>query len=41
MSTTTQNKTTENQVARTKKIHRRKGQPTRLWVRAKFLGFRR
>jgi hypothetical protein len=29
------------QAVQKKKIHRRKGQPTRLWVRAKFLGFRR
>jgi hypothetical protein len=29
------------QAVQKKRIHRRKGQPTRLWVRAKFLGFRR
>jgi hypothetical protein len=41
MSQVAENKTVEKKVAHTKKIRKHTSQPVRLWVRAKFLGFRR
>jgi hypothetical protein len=41
MSQVAENKTVEKKVAQTKKIRKNTSQPVRLWVRAKFLGFRR
>lgn len=41
MSQAVETKTVEKKVGATKKITKGTGQPVRLWVRAKFLGFRR
>lgn len=41
MSQVAEVKTTEKKAVQSKKISKGTGQPVRLWVRAKFMGFRR